>query len=77
MGSTADGTLKFLSVDNSGNETEIKTYTFKQTDEPIDVKVNLNGVENLKIELGGKISSNESPSDTQSPAFYNVYFLGK
>ena len=63
VGSSSEGYITFYNVDNSGNEKEIETYNFKQTDEPLDVKINLSGVENLKIKLSG------------GPVFYDAYFL--
>ena len=72
VGSSSEGHITFYSIDNSGNEKEIETYKFKQTDEPIDVKINLKGVENLKIDLSGGDKYHRT-----SPAFYDVYFLGE
>lgn len=49
IGQTEEGVLAFYSVENDGTEHEIVTYELKQTEEPVDVEVNLRGVENLKI----------------------------
>lgn len=72
VGSSDEGSITFYSVDNSGEKTEIKTYKFKQTQDPIDVKINLKGIENLMIDFGGG-----NKYSNESPAFYNAYFIGK
>lgn len=50
IGSDDEATLTFYSVEDDGTEHEIVTYELKQTEDPIDVSVNLLGVENLKIQ---------------------------
>lgn len=52
VGSQRENTLTFYSVEDDGTEHEIVTYELKQTEAPIDVNVNLLGVENLKIKWG-------------------------
>lgn len=49
VGSDATGYIAFYSVENDGTENEIVRYDLKQTEDPVDVDVNLRGVENLKI----------------------------
>lgn len=49
VGDSNDGKLEFISVENDGTESKIATYKFKQTQNPIDIDVNLTGVINLKI----------------------------
>ncbi len=66
IGQTLESTLTFYSVENDGTEHEIVTYKLKQTEEPIDVEVNLRGVENLKVEWG-----------SERVALYNVDLLAK
>lgn len=69
VGSSDEGTLIFYSVENDGTETEIKRIELKQTQEPVDVNINLTGVKNLKIEYWRY--------DFEAIAFYDVYFLSK
>lgn len=70
VGSSHEGSISFYSVENSGEEHEIATYKFKQTEDPIDISVNLEGVQNLKIVLNGYSSNNTA-------AFYDAFFIGK
>ena len=49
VGSDDTGYIAFYSVENDGTENEIVRYDLKQTEDPVDVDVNLRGVENLKI----------------------------
>ncbi|MBE7062214.1 MAG: hypothetical protein IJN25_03760 [Clostridia bacterium] len=65
VGSKATNTLTFYSVENDGTEHEIISYELQQAQNPIDVEVNLLGVENLRIKWGEGISV----------ALYNVDLL--
>lgn len=67
VGSDDTGFIAFYSVENDGTENEIMRYDLKQTEDPVDVDVNLRGVENLKISLWGQGDSNV--------ALYDVSFL--
>lgn len=64
VGSDRTGKIIFYSVENDGTETEIVSYELKQTQNPIDVDVNLRGVVNLRIKW------------TDSIALYDASFLG-
>lgn len=64
VGSDDTGSIIFYSVEDDGTETEIISYELKQTEDPIDVNVNLKGVQNLKIR-------------GDSPVLYDVSLLGK
>ena len=44
-----EGTIRFYSVEDDGSETLIDEYTVALADDPIDISVNLFGVDNLKI----------------------------
>lgn len=68
VGSTEENYITFYSVGNDGTETEIISYDLKQTQDPIDIEVNLRGIENLKIRWGGR-----SPYGV---ALYDVSLLG-
>lgn len=61
LGSTAESTLQFYNVDQYGEETLIKEYSAKAGDAAIDVDVNLQGCNFLKIKGKG-----------DSCAFYDV-----
>ncbi|MFB7157033.1 stalk domain-containing protein [Lysinibacillus sp. NPDC056232] len=50
LGSARDGTVRFFSVDQKGNETLIEEYSLEAGDEAINVNVNLTGVNILKID---------------------------
>lgn len=63
LGSTAESTLQFYNVDQYGEETLIKEYYTKAGDAAIDVDVNLQGCNFLKICLG---------EDWDRCAFYDV-----
>ena len=63
LGSTAESTLQFYNVDQYGEETLIKEYHTKAGDAAIDVDVNLQGCNFLKIR-GGAGNCNS--------AFYDV-----
>lgn len=63
LGSTAESTLQFYNVDQYGEETLIKEYHTKAGDAAIDVDVNLQGCNFLKICLG---------EDWDRCAFYDV-----
>ena len=63
LGSTAESTLQFYNVDQYGEETLIKEYHTKAGDAAIDVDVNLQGCNFLKIK--GHINNNGF-------AFYDV-----
>ena len=67
VGSSATGSLIFYSVTNDGKEKEIAKYEFKQTENPIDIDVNLLGVVNLKIAW--------SAYNTEPIALYDVSFI--
>lgn len=72
IGSSKKGNLIFYSVANDGSETEIAKYDLKQTQDPIDIDVNLLGVVNLKI-----VFPDEGYALGNVPiAFYDVSFLG-
>lgn len=53
LGSTAEATLQFYNVDQYGEETLIKEYSAKAGDAAIDVDVNLQGCNFLKIKGEG------------------------
>lgn len=53
IGSNHEGYIAFYSIKNDGTKDEIIKYDLKQTEDPIDVDVNLNGVENLEIHFDG------------------------
>ena len=63
LGSTAESTLQFYNVDQYGEETLIKEYSTKAGDPVIDVDVNLQGCNFLKIRLG---------DEDYTCAFYDV-----
>ena len=49
VGSNGTNYIAFYSVENDGTENEIIRYDMKQTEDPVDIDVNLRGVENLRI----------------------------
>ena len=49
IGSHDDGYVAFYNVENDGTENEITRYETRETEDPIDIDVNLRGVENLRI----------------------------
>lgn len=51
VGSQKEGNIIFYSVENDGTKTEIANYDLKQTEDPIDIDVNLKGVVNLEIKI--------------------------
>lgn len=57
LGSTAESTLQFYNVDQYGEETLIKEYSTKAGDPVIDVDVNLQGCNFLKIRLGDEYNT--------------------
>ena len=63
LGSTAESTLQFYNVDQYGEETLIKKYSTKAGDPVIDVDVNLQGCNFLKI---------KGYTDNGAFAFYDV-----
>ena len=63
LGSTAESTLQFYNVDQYGEETLIKEYSAKAGDAAIDVDVNLQGCNFLKI---------QGYTDNGAFAFYDV-----
>ena len=67
VGADEKGRIEFYSVENDGTETEIDTIELVQTEDPINIKINLKGVENLKIDS----------DDWMSVQMFNAYFLGK
>jgi hypothetical protein len=65
--------LKFYNIDQYGTETLIQSYEVNNGDKPIDVDVNLRGVNFLKIEMIGDYEYGRSSIYRYgSPAFYNV-----
>lgn len=64
LGSKDSGTIKFFNVNKKGEETLIKEYSAKAGDDTLQVEVNLQGVEILKIKFDGY------------SAFYNVTLAG-
>ena len=63
LGTYGESTLQFYNVDQYGEETLIKEYSAKAGDAAIDVDVNLQGCNFLKIRLG---------EDRDRCAFYDV-----
>lgn len=63
LGDTSKGTVSFYNVNKKGEETLIKEFTATAGDDPIQVSVNITGVEILKIEI-------------DNGAFYNVTLAG-
>ena len=49
VGASQEGHIIFSSVGNDGSRNEIAKYDFRQTQDPIDIDVNLTGVVNLQI----------------------------
>ena len=66
VGSNDTGKITFYSVENDGTETEIDSIELMQTEDPINFKINLKGVENLKID-----------DRYDEIKMFNAYFLGK
>jgi hypothetical protein len=64
LGSTADGLVRFYSIDRYGVETLITEYETSAGDEVIDVEVDLRGVEIFRIKF------------YSSEALYNVTLEG-
>lgn len=54
LGSDDKGAVVFLNVDKKGNETEIAKFNADAGDEPINIHVDLRGVEILKIRTYGE-----------------------
>lgn len=69
LGSTREATLQFYNVDQYGEETLIKEYSAKAGDAAIDVDVNLQGCNFLKVKM--KFSQPEYQARFY-PAFYDV-----
>lgn len=74
VGSSKENELIFYSVENDGTENEIKRYELKQTQDPVDVDVNLTGVTNLKIKWRDEDIRHDSVGRI---ALYDVNLLGK
>lgn len=74
VGSSRENELIFYSVENDGTAHEITRYEFKQTQDPVDIDVNLTGVTNLKIDWYD--DSIDHTSDIGSIALYDVNLLG-
>lgn len=68
VGEEGESTITFYSVENDGTANEIKSYSLKKTEEPINVDVNLVGVTNLMIRNGNQDSNT---------VIYDAYFLGE
>lgn len=68
VGSSSEETITFYSVENDGTKNEIKSYDLKQTQDPIEVDINLIGVTNLMIEVD---------NGYRSTVIYDANFLGE
>lgn len=71
VGSAGEASVTFYSVENDGTENKIKSYDLKQTQEPVNVDVNLVGVTNLTIKV------DEDSKSTEEVVIYDAYFLGE
>ena len=69
IGCSKECTLQFFNVDSFGTETLIQEYTSVAGSEPIDISVDLLGVNYLKIVMHAK-SDNNNPC---SAALYDIY----
>lgn len=80
VGSHATNELAFYSVENDGTETEIASYELTQTEDPIDININLKGVQNLRIKFGHvamTVGSNpHGYTANEDVALYDVSLLG-
>ena len=72
IGSNSTGVLKFFSVENDGTQTEIAKYDLKQTEDPIDIDVNLKGVVNLRIYAYCLDSYSAGQTKWNNPALYDI-----
>jgi len=75
IGSDLQNELIFYSVADDGTEYELAYYEFEQTEQPIDIEVDLRGVTNLKI----KWYDEEASRDTyiEEIALYDINLLGR
>jgi hypothetical protein len=72
LGDMSKGAVSFYNVDKKGNETKITSFRTTAGDEPVQVSMDLSGVEILKIYT----YDYENSYDTMSGAFYNVTLTG-
>ena len=75
LGNTKTCGIRIYSVDSRGNETLLKEYEGAAGDDPVEVSVNLAGVNYLRISTynGGDRTVNAGFVSTIFPAFYDVY----
>lgn len=71
VGSDGEASVTFYSVENDGTENRIKSFDLKQTQEPVNVDVNLVGVTNLRIKV------DEDSKTNDDVVIYDANFLGE
>lgn len=71
VGSDGEASVTFYSVENDGTENRIKSFDLKQTQEPVNVDVNLVGVTNLRIKV------DEDSKSNKEVVIYDANFLGE
>ncbi|NOU91646.1 hypothetical protein GC093_00130 [Paenibacillus sp. LMG 31456] len=74
LGNTNKGGVSFYNVDKKGNKTLIKSFKTTAGDDPIQVSVDVRGVEILEIQTYNRNASGSSVET--DGAFYNVTLAG-